>query len=80
MSNPQLPTVGIDDMAAYVPKLYLPIETLAEARQIEYIKQSAAMIYPLMDAGLLTDDSGLTLHFDLRTALVDYLNHLQEKS
>ena len=31
-------TVGIDDMALYVPKLYLPIETLAKARNLEYAK------------------------------------------
>ncbi len=31
-------TVGIDDMAVYLPALYLPIETLAEARGIEYAK------------------------------------------
>jgi len=30
--------VGIDAMAAYVPGLMLPIDTLAEARQIEYAK------------------------------------------
>lgn len=30
--------VGIDDMAVYLPKLFLPIETLAEARKIEYAK------------------------------------------
>lgn len=30
--------VGIDDMSIYVPKLYLPIEALAEARAIEYAK------------------------------------------
>lgn len=29
---------GIDDMAAYVPQLYLPIESLAVARQLEYGK------------------------------------------
>lgn len=32
------PTVGIDAMAAYIPHLYLPIETLAEVRNIEYAK------------------------------------------
>ena len=32
------PTVGIDDMALYVPKLYLPIETLAKERNLEYAK------------------------------------------
>ena len=31
-------TVGICDMALYVPKLYLSIEKLAEARQLEYLK------------------------------------------
>ncbi|MEL7118091.1 MAG: hydroxymethylglutaryl-CoA synthase [Bacteroidota bacterium] len=30
--------VGIDDMVAYLPALYLPIETLAEKRAIEYAK------------------------------------------
>lgn len=30
--------IGIDDMAAYVPKLYLPIKTLAVARQLEFDK------------------------------------------
>lgn len=30
--------VGIDDLAVYVPKLYLPIEALAAARSIEYAK------------------------------------------
>lgn len=33
-----LPTVGIDDMAAYIPRLVLPISTLAEARELEYAK------------------------------------------
>jgi len=32
------PLVGIDDMALYIPKLYLPIATLAEERQLEYAK------------------------------------------
>lgn len=31
-------TVGIDDMAAYIPNLYLPIEDLANARNLEYAK------------------------------------------
>ncbi len=30
--------VGIDDMVAYIPKIYLPIVDLAEARNIEYAK------------------------------------------
>ena len=32
------PLVGIDDMALYVPKLYLAIEELAKQRQLEYAK------------------------------------------
>lgn len=31
-------TVGIDDMALYVPKLHLPIESLAKTRNLEYAK------------------------------------------
>ncbi len=30
--------IGIDDMAAHIPKIYLPIATLALARNIEYAK------------------------------------------
>lgn len=37
MSYPK-PSVGIDDMALYVPKLYLDIQTLAQKRQIPYEK------------------------------------------
>jgi len=35
--------VGIDDMSVYVPKLYLPIETLAKVRNIEYAKLSKGL-------------------------------------
>lgn len=38
MNGNDLPVVGIDDMAAYVPNVYLPIETLANARDIVYAK------------------------------------------
>lgn len=31
-------TIGIDDMAAYIPHLYFPIADLAEARDLEYAK------------------------------------------
>jgi len=31
-------TVGIDDMAVHIPAIYVPIQTLAEARSIEYAK------------------------------------------
>jgi len=35
--------VGIDDMALHVPRLYLPIQTLAEKRNIEYAKLSKGL-------------------------------------
>lgn len=38
MEKPTSTSVGIDDMAAYFPKLYLPIEMLAKQRKIEYAK------------------------------------------
>lgn len=31
-------SVGIDDLAVYIPQLYLPIEALAEARDLNYAK------------------------------------------
>lgn len=46
--------VGIDDMAVYVPQLYLPIETLADARQLEYAKLNQGLgltAMSLADAG-----------------------------
>jgi hydroxymethylglutaryl-CoA synthase len=38
MAKKKTPSVGIDDLALYIPKLHLPIATLAEARGIEYAK------------------------------------------
>lgn len=38
MENNNATPVGIDDMSVYVPHLYLPIETLAHVRGIEYAK------------------------------------------
>lgn len=35
--------VGIDDMSVYIPQLYLPIETLAEARSLNYDKLSKGL-------------------------------------
>lgn len=32
------PTAGIDDISTYIPSLMLPIETLADARNLEYAK------------------------------------------
>jgi hydroxymethylglutaryl-CoA synthase len=38
MANPNSFPAGIDDMAFYVPNLYLPIADLAEKRQLDYAK------------------------------------------
>lgn len=38
MNQTNLTGVGIDDMALYIPSLYLPIQTLAEERGIPYAK------------------------------------------
>ena len=38
MALPNQQPIGIDDMAAYIPQLYLPIEDLATARDLEYVK------------------------------------------
>lgn len=37
------PLVGIDDMGVYIPKLTLPIRTLAEERQLDYAKLSKGL-------------------------------------
>lgn len=39
----QRPAVGIDDLAAYLPSIYLPIEDLAVARDLEYPKLSKGL-------------------------------------
>jgi hydroxymethylglutaryl-CoA synthase len=39
----QAATVGIDDLALYVPQLYLPIEALAAARDLNYAKLSKGL-------------------------------------
>ena len=35
---PPSPCIGIDDMSVYIPKIFLPIETLSESRNIEFGK------------------------------------------
>jgi hypothetical protein len=35
---PPSPCIGIDDMSVYVPKIFLPIETLSVSRNIEFGK------------------------------------------
>lgn len=41
--SPQSPTVGIDDLSAYIPQIYLPIEDLAAARDLNYGKLSKGL-------------------------------------
>lgn len=38
-----IPAVGIDDLSVYLPKLFLPIETLAAARKLDYAKLSKGL-------------------------------------
>jgi hydroxymethylglutaryl-CoA synthase len=49
--------VGIDDMAAYVPSLYLPIETLATERQIEYAKLNKGLGLTAMAVNDIDEDA-----------------------
>ncbi len=60
--------VGIDDLAAYIPQLYLPIETLAQVRAIEYAKlnkglglQAMAMPDVREDAATMAANAALEL-------------------
>ncbi|MEN0051897.1 MAG: hypothetical protein AAF806_32830, partial [Bacteroidota bacterium] len=64
--------VGIDDMALYVPKLYLPIETLAAERQIEYVK---------LNKGLgLTHMAIPDVHEDAATMAANAVSELIDKN
>jgi hydroxymethylglutaryl-CoA synthase len=49
--------VGIDDMAAYVPHIYLPIEDLADARNIEYAKLNKGLGLTAMAVPDLQEDT-----------------------
>lgn len=64
--------VGIDDMVAYVPKIYLPIESLAQARKIEYAK---------LNKGLgLTSMSYTDAHEDAATMAANAVRRLIEQN
>lgn len=43
IQSPQQPIVGIDDLSAYIPQIYLPIEDLATARNLNYGKLSKGL-------------------------------------
>jgi hydroxymethylglutaryl-CoA synthase len=65
-------TVGIDDLALYTPKLYLPIKDLAEHRQIEYMK---------LHKGLgLTHMAIPDVHEDAATMAANAVAELMEKN
>ncbi|MEN0005645.1 MAG: hydroxymethylglutaryl-CoA synthase [Bacteroidota bacterium] len=55
-SSSSLP-VGIDDMAVYVPQLYLPISDLADARNIEYAKLSKGLGLTAMAINDIDEDA-----------------------
>ena len=62
------PTVGIDDFSVYIPQIYLPIETLAERRDLNYAKlnkglglQEMAIPDALEDAATMAANAVLDL-------------------
>jgi len=64
--------VGIDDMALYVPSLYLPIKSLAEARSIEY---------PKLNKGLGLQEMSVTdVHEDSATMAANAVLELIERN
>ncbi len=56
-SEKQPSQVGIDDMAAYIPHIYLPIESLANARNIEYAKLNKGLGLTAMAVPDLQEDT-----------------------
>ncbi|MCB0639481.1 MAG: hydroxymethylglutaryl-CoA synthase family protein, partial [Lewinella sp.] len=71
-------TVGIDDMAAYVPHLYLPIATLAEARDLEYEKLNKGLGLEAMAIADAREDAATMMANAVRE-LIDK-NHLDPRS
>lgn len=64
--------VGIDDLSAYIPQLYLPISSLAQARDIEYAK---------LNKGLgLTDMALADVHEDAATMAANAVLQLIEQN
>ncbi len=64
--------VGVDDMAAYIPKIFLPLSDLAEARNIEYAK---------LDKGLgLKGMSYTDVHEDAATMAANAARQLIEQN
>lgn len=52
------PTVGIDDFAVYIPQIYLPIEDLATARDLNYAKLNKGLgLHEMAVADALEDSA-----------------------
>lgn len=68
----RLTPVGIDDMAAYIPKIYLPIETLAAARNLEYAKLNKGLGLEAMSVA--------DAHEDVATMAANAVLELMEKN
>lgn len=51
------PTVGIDDIAAYIPQLYLPIEELAAERDLNYEKLNKGLGLQAMSVSDVGEDT-----------------------
>ncbi|MEM8585707.1 MAG: hydroxymethylglutaryl-CoA synthase [Bacteroidota bacterium] len=54
---PQSLSVGIDDISAYIPQLFLPIETLANARNIPFAKLNKGLGLQAMAVADAREDS-----------------------
>lgn len=68
----EMKTVGIDDMALYIPKIYFDIKDLAEARDIEYAK---------LNKGLgLSKMAIIDAHEDTATMAANAIAELIEKN
>lgn len=68
----QTVAVGIDDMAAYIPKIYLPIEALARERNLEYAKLSKGLGLEAMSVA--------DAHEDVATMAANAVLDLMEKN
>lgn len=70
MAKKKHPSVGIDDLALYIPKLHLPIATLAQARGIEYAKLNKGLGLVNMTLPDFHEDAA-TMAANAITALID---------
>lgn len=69
MERQALPVVGIDDMSVYVPQLYLPIATLAQERNIEYVKLNKGLGLESMAVADVGEDAATMMANSVRDLL-----------